>query len=75
MENKMEKAIDEIVINFCQKISQKYQINFLSLIAAHKFGEFLEDEVIQKKDGKIVVIDETGEEIAEIDSEWRVSAL
>lgn len=71
----MEKIVDEIMMNFCKKIADKKNLKVLSAFAVHKLEECIDDEVVLKNDGKMVVVDSDGEEIAEISSDWKISPL
>lgn len=78
VEDLVKNSLDEHIMNFCMKISEKYNINKWCLFAFYKFGEFdknydiIEINNSENKVELLVKID-NGEIIAKINTEtWDI---
>lgn len=78
IEDLVKNSMDEHIMNFCIRISEKYNLNKWCLFAFYKFGEFDTNyDIIEKINSEnkveLFVKIDTGEIIATIDLEkWEV---
>lgn len=78
IEELIRNSVDEHIMNFCIKISEKYNINKWCLFASYKFGEFdktydiIENVNLENK-VELLIKTDNGEIIARIDvDKWEI---